>query len=387
MKKKAARCCFLLFFACLLTLPVSAQGDADIAVETGEIAGELADFQAAVPPEVAELLPADFFSQDPIAMGESVREASGLSAILSVIAKLTGLAIRENLSLLAKICGLLLLAAIFRALATGGDTSPALGQAISLCTALSLTALLIALQMERFREITRYFELMQSISTALIPLMGALYAMGGNVGAAVANHGVMAAFLTILQTLCSGTVMPVASLCLCLALLETVSGNLSLRSLGTLIKRTYTWGLSLLMLLLCGVLGMQSTLAKGADTIALRTVRFAAGSFLPVVGGSVSETLRTVSGSVQYLRGIVGTGGILVLLFAFLPVFLSVVLNRITFLLAGSAAKLLGCDREERLLAEFASVYGYFLAVIASLFVMMVFALTLFAHCATAIGG
>ena len=238
MKKVAARCCFLLFFACLLTLPVSAKDDADMAVETGEIAGELADFQAAVPPEVAELLPADFFSQDPIAMGESVREASGFSAVLSVIAKLTGLSIRENLALLAKICGLLLLGAIFRALATGGETSPALGQAISLCTALSLTALLIALQIDRFREITRYFEVMQGVSTALIPLMGALYAMGGNVGVAVANHGIMAAFLTILQTLCSGTVMPVASLCLCLALLETVSGNLSLRSLGTLIKRT-----------------------------------------------------------------------------------------------------------------------------------------------------
>lgn len=385
MKKTALRWFFVLLFLSLLALPAAAE-DAELAVEAGEIADEMADFYAAIPPEVADLLPADFFAQDPLAMGESVREASGLSSVLSVIGRLTGLAIGENLSLLAKLCGILLLAAVLRALVTGGESAPALERAVSLCSGLSLAVLIVALQADRFREITAYFDVMQGIGEALIPLMGALYAMGGNVGAAVANHAVLSAFLAILETVCAATVIPVAALCICLALTEAVSGNLSLRALGVLIKRTYTWGLSLLMLLLCGVLGIQSTLAKGTDTIALRTVRFAASSFLPVVGGSLSEALRTVSGSVQYLRTVVGTGAILTLLFAFLPIFVSVMLGRITFLLSGVVARLLGCEREERLLGEFASVYGYFLAVIASLFVMTVFALTLFAHCATAVG-
>jgi len=385
LKKAAIRCCFLLLFLSFFMLPAAAEEDA-LAVESGEIADELADLYAAIPPEVAELLPPDFFSADPLAMGESVREASGVSAILSVIGRLTGLAIAENLALLAKLCGILVLAAVLRALVTGGETAIALERTVSLCTGLALAVVTVALQAERFRAITGFFDVMQGVATALIPLMGALYAMGGNVSAAVANHAVLSAFLSILQTLCAGTVVPVAALCICLALTEAVSGNLSLRALGVLIKRTYTWGLSLLMLLLCGVLGIQTTLAKGSDTIALRTVRFAAGSFLPVVGGSLSEALRTVSGSVQYLRTVVGTGAILILLFAFLPVFLSVMLNRITFLLSGTVARLLGCEREEKLLAELGSVYGYFLAVIASLFVMTVFALTLFAHCATAVG-
>ena len=45
---------------------------------------------------------------------------------------------------------------------------------------------------------------------------------------------------------------------------------------------------------------------------------------------------------------------------------------------------LLACEAEEKILAEFASVYGYFLAVVASLFVMLIFSLTLFARCAAA---
>jgi stage III sporulation protein AE len=155
-----------------------------------------------------------------------------------------------------------------------------------------------------------------------------------------------------------------------------------LRGVAGLIKRTYTLSISFLMGIFGFVLGTQSLLAKASDTLALRTARFAAGSFLPLVGGSVSEALRTVAGSVEYLRASVGTGAILVLFFAFLPTFLSVLLTRITFLLGGAVANMLSCEAEGKLLAELSSVYGYFLAIISVLFVALIFSLTLFAQCA-----
>ena len=78
-------------------------------------------------------------------------------------------------------------------------------------------------------------------------------------------------------------------------------------------------------------------------------------------------------------------GGILVLFFAFLPLFLSVLFTRLAFLLGGSVAGMLSCPREERLLSELAGVYGYFMAIIACLFVTVSFSLTILAHCAAAI--
>ena len=72
------------------------------------------------------------------------------------------------------------------------------------------------------------------------------------------------------------------------------------------------------------------------------------------------------------------------LFFCFLPPFLSLLVTRIAFLLAGAVAKMLSCKAEEVLLTELASVYGYFLAIISSLFVMLIFSLTLFARCAAA---
>lgn len=388
MKKVVEWCALFALFAFFLC-PISAfakEADSDLEIESAAIAEGVYTVQQAIPPEVAELLPEGFFSEDIGEMGESVEAASAPSAVLSAIGKITGLALSENLSLLAKICGILILSAVFRAIVKNKESSDMLGGALSLCATLSLVLVIFSLQRSHFSEISAYFEVMKNLSTAMLPLMGTLYAMGGNVAAAVANHGVMSVFLMLLETVLGGTVLPVAGICLALGILDAASGRLNLRPLGTLIKRTYTLTISFLMLILCGVLGIQTTLAKGTDTLGLRTVRFAAGSFLPVVGGSVSEALRTVAGSVQYLRGVVGMGCVLVILFAFLPVFLSVLLSRITFLLGGATAKLLGCDSEEKILSELASVYGYFMAVIASLFVSMTFSLTLFARCATAGG-
>ena len=74
-----------------------------------------------------------------------------------------------------------------------------------------------------------------------------------------------------------------AGICLLLAVCDALTGRAALKPLGNLIKRTFTLGFSFLMLLLSFLLGLQTTLAAGSDTLALRTVRFAAGSFLPVV--------------------------------------------------------------------------------------------------------
>ena len=383
-KRTVFFCLALLILLLAFVLPVGAEG-AQMSGESEAIAEEWEAFQAAIPPEVQDLLPRDFFSQDMTLVAKGVQEASTLSAILRAVGQVMGVTLTQNLALLAKLCGILVLAATFRAAVE--ERKNGIEGAISLVTVLAITLMLFAGEETKFSQMEQFFDTVRTVCLSLIPLMGALYAMGGNVAAAVANHGVMSGFLAILETACSGVVVPVACALVALAILDAVTGKASLASLAALLRRTFTLGLSFFMMLLTFVLGMQHTLAKGSDTLALRTVRFAAGSFLPVVGGSISESLRTVAGSVEYLRGAVGIGGILVVFFLFLPTFLTVLFTRITFSLSSAVAGLLSCSREQKLLGEISSVWGYFLAVIACLFVMTVFSLTLFAHSAAAIAG
>ncbi len=379
MKKVLTRCVFFVFFLCFFTLHTAAE---EAALVTEDLRANYAAFLESIPPEVTELLPESFFSVPLEAGADAVEDAGGITGVMRALGKVTGLAIGENLALFAKICGLLLLAAVFRALASG--KTQGVGKAYSFCTTLATAVLLLGLQSGKLSKLEAFFRTVKALCAALLPMMGTLYAMGGNLRRAVVNHSTLSFFLAVLETLCAGTVLPIAGLCLALSLLDAVTGRANLRGVAGVIKRTYTLMISFLMGIFCFVLGTQSMLAKASDTLALRTARFAAGSFLPLVGGSVSEALRTVAGSVEYLRSVAGTGAILVLFFVFLPTFLSVLLTRIALLLGGAVANLLSCEAEGKLLGELSSVYGYFLAIISVLFVTLTFSLTLFAQCAAA---
>lgn len=379
MKKVLIRFVFFVFLLCSFTLTAAAE---DGLLVTDELRTQYDTFLESIPSEVRDLLPESFFSAELETGDEAIREAGGINTVLRVLGKLTGLAVRENLSLLAKICALLILAAIFRTLVAGKTAG--VGKAYGFCTTLALAVILLGLQRGKFSQLEAFFDTVRALCVAILPMMGTLYAMGGNLRTAVVNHGVLSSFLTVLQTLCAGTILPLAGICLAFALLDAITGRASLRGVANVIKRTYTLSITFLMGIFCFVLGSQSALAKASDTLALRTARFAAGSFLPLVGGSISETLRTVAGSVTYLRSVAGTGAILVLFFAFLPTFLSALFTRIAFLLGSAVAGMLSCEAEGKLLTELGSAYGYFLAIITVLFVTLVFSLTLFAQCAAA---
>lgn len=385
VKKRVFLATCAVLFAFLLLLPAGAEeatGAAESVEESGF--GAIREFRESLPPEVTALLPDGFFGEDPETVASAVQNAADVPKILAYIRDFLGVSLRQALPLLAAVSGILVLSAVLRAV--GATSGVGTGRAFSFCSVTVLTLLLLRQSLSGVSRLRAWFEMLCTLAGSMLPMMGTLYALGGNVGAAAANHTVMSVFLSVAQMLCTRAVLPVAGICLLLAVCDALTGRAALKPLGNLIKRTFTLGFSFLMLLLSFLLGLQTTLAAGSDTLALRTVRFAAGSFLPVVGGSVSEAMKTVAGSISYLRTLAGSGGILVLFLFFLPTFLTVLTTRIVFLLCGALAELLEAKSEGRVLSELASVYGFFLAVIAAVFTMAVFALTIFAHCAVAGG-
>lgn len=385
VKKRVFLATCAVLFAFLLLLPAGAE-EATGATESVEESGfgAIREFRESLPPEVTALLPDGFFGEDPETVASAVQNAADVPKILAYIRDFLGVSLRQALPLLAAVSGILVLSAVLRAV--GATSGAGTGRAFSFCSVTVLTLLLLRQSLSGVSRLRAWFEMLCTLAGSMLPMMGTLYALGGNVGAAAANHTVMSVFLSVAQMLCTRAVLPVAGICLLLAVCDALTGRAALKPLGNLIKRTFTLGFSFLMLLLSFLLGLQTTLAAGSDTLALRTVRFAAGSFLPVVGGSVSEAMKTVAGSISYLRTLAGSGGILVLFLFFLPTFLTVLTTRIVFLLCGALAELLEAKSEGRVLSELASVYGFFLAVIAAVFTMAVFALTIFAHCAVAGG-
>ena len=131
---------------------------------------------------------------------------------------------------------------------------------------------------------------------------------------------------------------------------------------------------------------VQNQLSAKADSLGARAAKYALGSFIPVVGGTVGDSFRTVAASVEYIRSTVGGIAILVILLLLLPPLISLALGRSAVNITSAVAKMLGCEQEGRLLSEIGNVYGYMIAVCSICSVVFIYALTLFVRCSAASG-
>ena len=367
-----------LFTACS-TLP------ALCAEERVEMPNEFEAVAEALPDEVRDRLPEGMTSQDTEQQAKALSEMLSLPYWASVAEDTLREAMGQGTRQLAAVCGLLVLAAVFQTIRKS-FASEALQNTVRFCTVGGVFAVLLEMQYEQLSGVVRFFERLFVLMTSMIPVTGTLLAMGGNVSTAAQTSATLGVFLSVSEGLCAKTVIPVCAIGTAMALCQALSPDFGLRGVASALRKTYTFTLGLIMTLLCFLLSSQSTLCAAADSTGARTAKLVSGMAIPVVGSSVGETLRTVAGSVQYLKSIVGLGGIVFVLLLLLPTLLSLLITRLVFLLGSGVAEMLGCEVEGKLLSELGNVWGTLIAVVAMCSVMFIFALSLFVRIAVAVG-
>ena len=372
-----------LSFLCLLSL-LSFTAFADEKKDAEMLPDVYQDLLDSLPPSILERLPAGALSNKTEEVGGAVGEMSSFSYLLQTVLSLVGLRLGDSLGVLCSVVGILILSSICRAFCTSLKR-PDVARAFSFIVTLIITVTIFATGFGTIESTVSYFGTLNAFTAASVPLMGSLYVMGGNAAAAVATSAGLSLFMTILEEIVGRSIVPFCGICLALALIGACEGGPRLGGLLTSLKKNYTLMLSFFMMLLLAMLGAQTVLGASQDTLAMRSAKFAAGSMIPIVGGSVAELLRSVSAGVGYMRSAVGICGVLLLVLLLLPTLVELLLARATWQVCSFFAELLGCDGEKRLLDEFASINGYLIAAVAICSSVLFLSFLLFTHCACAL--
>lgn len=375
------RCFLFLLSACFCLSLFSVLVSADDGKTLPDVYQDLLD---SLPSSLLERLPEGALSSNTEELGGAVGEMSSFSYLLKTVLSLVGLRLGDCLQLLCSVVGILVLSSICRTFCASLK-KPEIARAFSFMITLIITISLFAAGFGTIEGVVSYFETLNAFTSASVPLMGSLYVMGGNAATAVATSAGLSVFMTVLEEVVGGSIVPFCGICLALALIGACEGGPRLGSLLTSLKKKYTLVLSFFMMLLLAMLSAQTVLGASGDTLAMRSAKFAAGSLIPVVGGSVAELLRSVSASVGYMRASVGICGVLLLLLLMLPTLVELLLARTAWQICAFFADVLGCDGEKRLLDEFASINGYLIAAVTICSSVLFLTFTLLTHCATAL--
>lgn len=374
----------VLLFALALSPKIEASGGL-IPYESENIdyEAEYKAFTEAIPEDIASVLPEGVFSGSEDARLKASETVIAPAYFFEVILDMLGFHIKDALHMLARLIGIIILSALANA-ALKNFSGERIREAFSFC---SLSAVLIIVMGEQFgliRAVDNFLSRLVGLVNAMIPLMGVLYAFAGNVTTAAVSGSSLAFFIAICQNLFSATLMPAVGISLSFSAVSAFSGKSGTQRISSFFKNLYTYGLGLLMSVFALVMSTQNELAAKADSLGARAAKFAVGSFIPIAGGAVGDSLRTVAASAEYIKSSVGGLGIAVIILLVLPLIISLILTRLSLSLSAAVAGMLGCEKEERLLSEVGGACGYMLAVCALCSVLFIYALTLFIRCNSA---
>ncbi len=371
---------------CLVLLPLTVYGETAAPTGTVETMPEaFVGMEDHLPDEVSGLLPNGLFSSDPEEALTAAETLTRPEYLFRVVLEAVGLRLHDVLTLFVTLAGLLILSALLHRLR---ETLAGSGEGVSFCLRLSLYALIVTRAAAMVGWVKTYFGQLSALMTGLLPVMGTLYALGGNVTAAASNEGILLLFLNVCDYVTAAVTPAVCGVCMAFALLDGFGGGLQVRfaPIGGMIKRWYTTLLGFVMFLLGIALSTQSVLAASADSLGMKGIKYAVGQMLPVVGGAVSGTLGTVAAGVSLLRSVSGVCGVILVGLLLLPTLVQLLLFRMCYQTAATVATMLGCDGEAGLLGEMGSLYGYMAAAVGICSVVCVLALAIFAHGGVALG-
>lgn len=213
---------------------------------------------------------------------------------------------------------------------------------------------------------------------SLLPVMTTMYIYGGSAGAAAASATSIDLFCTVITVICNTVLTPLVNICLILSLTAAIPGCGSVQPIANGIKNLSASLTAFVFSVLGFAVSVQTVISAAGDSYASRTVRFASGVFIPVIGNMVGEASRTVLSAVAKAKSVIGLGGISALLTIVVPPVFVVVMYKLGILFCASSAKMLGCEKEAHLLYDINGILGVLLAVMLGASLVGLLAITVF---------
>lgn len=150
-------------------------------------------------------------------------------------------------------------------------------------------------------------------------LVGIMIAAGQPVSAS--SYGFMMLFAgEAISQIASGVLIPMLSIFLAVCVTSAVSPKLNLTGLCNMFQSTIKWLLGAVMTVFIGILSVQTIVGAAVDSAGSKTMKFMISSFVPIIGGALSDGFSTVQSCVKTLKSGVGAFGILAGGVIFLPI-------------------------------------------------------------------
>ena len=222
-----------------------------------------------------------------------------------------------------------------------------------------------------------YTEELSVFIKGLLPFIGSVSLINGEISTSAVTQALILSAVTFLQNVLIGIAIPISKVILAFSVVGYVS-NVPLGALSEFLTAFTTKLVTLSFGILCAVIYFQNTVSTVTDSLALRSVKLAAGSFIPIVGGFVSEASGTLISGVRLVKSTFGVFAICVLVYMTAIPIVNFAIRRAMLKLTGVIARFVSADKEAKVIGELVGVYSILSAIMTASCCFFIFAISVF---------
>lgn len=170
---------------------------------------------------------------------------------------------------------------------------------------------LISLTTETLANIKMQMDLIFPILLTIMTALGATAAVS-------VYQPAVAIFSSVIMQLFTSIIMPLFIFTLVFNVVGNLSSNMQLKKFHEFFHSSFKWLVGTTFTVFTAFMSIQGITAGSFDKVSIRTAKFAIKSYIPIIGGYLSDGFNVIMASGVLIKNAVGLAGLLIMFFTIL---------------------------------------------------------------------
>ncbi len=210
----------------------------------------------------------------------------------------------------------------------------------------------------------------QTFMVSYVPIYASICVASGNISGALSYNAILLYTCEAVTIFATFILKPIL---ICATVLSvTQSINTEIPDFVSSLRRAFLTLFGLLLTIFSGVIGLQATAGRAADSLSLRAGKYLVSSFVPILGYTITESYRTIQASLGSIRSTIGVFGIVIIALILSIPLISLTVYRCFFAFSEWIASLCQSKSIASLMKGLNNVYSLLSTVLLLYFLMLI---------------
>jgi len=283
--------------------------------------------------------------------------------ILGALFALFGASILDVLPIIALIVGIAVLSGLFQSLKLE-TSNDGVKNIIHFVTYAAVVVIVMVFVGGLVVSVGNALDSMKRQMDVIFPiLLTLMVTIGGNAGVSVYQPAVAILSSGVMQIF-SSVVMPLFIMTLVFSVVGHLSPNTKLDKFVSFFSSSFKWIVGIVFTVFLSFLTIQGITAGVHDSISIRATRFTISSYMPILGGYISQGFDLVLASSILVKNAIGLAGLYLLLGVVLAPLFQIVIFSLGLKLAAAVIQPIGDDRISNFLTSITKSFGMLATVL-----------------------